>query len=137
MSKVLQEKIDELFEATKDLKTLEEIKPHCARFNEWVSQQSYSEKSLGTLFSRYGLYSKFRKLDLKQGENAELIPKYEIGRAVQQECRHRDLHSFPTRRSSDLSEKSLGTLFSRYGLYSKFRKLDLKQGENAELIPKY
>src|SRR5271170_3705413 len=26
----------------------------------------------------------------------------EIGRAVQQECRDRDLHSFPTRRSSDL-----------------------------------
>src|SRR5579883_1433304 len=25
-----------------------------------------------------------------------------IGRAVQQECRDRDLHSFPTRRSSDL-----------------------------------
>jgi hypothetical protein len=53
MSKVLQEKIDELFEETKDLKTLEEIKPYCDRFNEWVSQQSYSEKSLGTLFSRY------------------------------------------------------------------------------------
>src|SRR5258708_7625566 len=28
----------------------------------------------------------------------------EIGRAVQQECRDRDLHSFPTRRSSDLKE---------------------------------
>src|SRR5580700_9761973 len=27
----------------------------------------------------------------------------EIGRAVQQECRDRDLHSFPTRRSSDLA----------------------------------
>src|SRR4028118_2249167 len=30
----------------------------------------------------------------------------EIGRAVQQECRARDLHSFPTRRSSDLSSPS-------------------------------
>jgi hypothetical protein len=77
MSKALQEQIDQLFEATKDLKSLEEIKPHCLSFNEWVSQQSYSEKSLGTLFSRYGLYSKFRKVDLKQGENAELIPKYD------------------------------------------------------------
>src|SRR4026207_2446164 len=28
----------------------------------------------------------------------------EIGRGVQQECRARDLHSFPPRRSSDLSE---------------------------------
>src|SRR6266540_3430239 len=27
---------------------------------------------------------------------------YEIGSAVQQECRDRDRHSFPTRRSSDL-----------------------------------
>src|SRR6476661_7082733 len=30
------------------------------------------------------------------------ITKIEIGRAGQQECRDRDLHSFPTRRSSDL-----------------------------------
>src|SRR2546426_1043068 len=29
-----------------------------------------------------------------------------IGRAVQQECRDRDLHSFPTRRSSDLSNST-------------------------------
>jgi hypothetical protein len=89
MSKALQAKIDELFDATKDLKTLEEIKPHCDRFNEWVSQQSYSEKSLGTLFSRYGLYSKFRKLDLKQGENAELIPKYDgEGKVKGHELKH-------------------------------------------------
>src|SRR4026209_2879352 len=29
----------------------------------------------------------------------------EIGRAVQQECRDRDLHPFPTRRSSDLDSR--------------------------------
>ena len=75
MSKALQEKINELFEATKDLRSLEEIKPHCEIFNEWVNQQTYSEKSLGTLFSRYCLYSKFRELPLEQGKNAELIPK--------------------------------------------------------------
>lgn len=75
MGKVLQEKINQLFEATKDLKSLDEIKPHCDRFNEWVNQQTYSEKSLGTLFSRYGLYSKFRNIPLEQGKNAELIPK--------------------------------------------------------------
>jgi hypothetical protein len=46
MFKALQEKIDELFEATKDLKSLEEIKPYCDRFNEWISEQSYTEKSL-------------------------------------------------------------------------------------------
>jgi len=89
MSKALQEKIDELFEATKDLKTFDEIKPHCDRFNEWVSQQSYSEKSLGTLFSRYGLYKKFRDLPLEQGKNAESIPKYDgEGKVKGHELKH-------------------------------------------------
>ena len=77
MSKALQQKIDELFEATKDLKSLDEIKPHCDRFNEWISTANYSQKSLGTLFSRYGLYSKFHAIPLEQGKNAELIPKYD------------------------------------------------------------
>ena len=77
MSKALQEKIDELFQATKDLKSLEEIKPHCDRFNEWIASQNYSEKSLGTLFSRYGLYSKFRSIPLEQGKNAESVAKHD------------------------------------------------------------
>src|SRR4026208_879677 len=33
----------------------------------------------------------------------------QIGRAVQQECRDRDLHSFPTRRSSDLGSQGRPT----------------------------
>ncbi len=77
MSKALQQKIDELFEATKDLRSLEEIKPHCDRFNEWIASQNYSQKSLGTLFSRYGLYSKFRSIQLEQGKNAESIAKHD------------------------------------------------------------
>ena len=77
MSKALQQKIDELFEATKDLRSLDEIKPHCEIFNEWLSTANYTEKSLGTLFSRYGLYSKFHAIPLEQGKNAELIPKYD------------------------------------------------------------
>ena len=78
MSKALQKKIDELFEATKDLRSLDEIKQHCDQFNEWISQQkSYTEKSLGTLFSRYGLYSKFHAIPLEQGKNAESIPKHD------------------------------------------------------------
>ncbi len=89
MSKALQEKIDELFQATKDLKSLEEIKPHCDRFNEWLTTQNYSEKSLGTLFSRYGLYSKFRTLPLEQGKNAELIPKHDDeGKVKGHELKH-------------------------------------------------
>src|SRR5262249_6902150 len=35
-------------------------------------------------------------------ERGLLSESDEIGRAVQQECRDRSLHSFPTRRSSDL-----------------------------------
>src|SRR4028118_733788 len=89
MSKALQQKIDELFEVTKDLKSLEEIKPHCDRFNEWVATQNYSEKSLGTLLSRWGLYSKFRELLLKQGKNADLVPKYkEDGTIKSHELKH-------------------------------------------------
>ena len=54
-----------------------------------MNQQSYSEKSLGTLFSRYGLYSKFRSIPLEQGRNAELIPKLkEDGGIKSHELKH-------------------------------------------------
>jgi hypothetical protein len=46
MSKALQEKINELFEATKDLKSLEEIKPYCDQFNEWVNTKTSTAPSL-------------------------------------------------------------------------------------------
>lgn len=77
MSKALETKINHLFAATKDLKNLEEIRPHCEAFNIWVNQQNYSQKSLGTLFSKYGLYSKFKQLPLQQGENADAVPKHD------------------------------------------------------------
>src|SRR4028119_879029 len=44
--------------------------------------------------------------DIHRTQSDELARIYQIGRAVQQECR--DLHSFPTRRSSDLSKKTEG-----------------------------
>lgn len=44
MSKALQIKIEELFAATKGLMSLEEIKPHCDQFNEWLEGQNYSAK---------------------------------------------------------------------------------------------
>jgi len=90
MSKVLQEKINELFEATKDLKSLEEIKPHCDRFNEWVNTNtSYSTKSLGTVLSRAGFYKKFKSIPLEQGKNAEALAKHdENGNVKGQELKH-------------------------------------------------
>jgi hypothetical protein len=90
MSKALQEQINQLFEATKDLKSLEEIKPHCDRFNEWVSTHtSYSTKSLGTVLSRAGFYKKFKSLKLEQGKNAEAIAKHdENGNVKGQELKH-------------------------------------------------
>ncbi|HEY9607669.1 MAG TPA: protelomerase family protein [Allocoleopsis sp.] len=90
MSKALQEKIDELFEATKELRSLEEIKPHCEKFNEWVNTNtSYSTKSLGTVLSRYGFYKKFKSIPLEQGKNAEAIAKHdENGNVKGHELRH-------------------------------------------------
>jgi cell division protein FtsB len=77
MSKALQDKINELFEATKDLMSLEEIKPHCERFNEWLNDQSYSQATLGTKLSAYGFYRKFKSIRLEQGKNAEAIDKHD------------------------------------------------------------
>lgn len=89
MSKVLREKIDELFEATKDLKSLNEIKPHCDRFNEWLETQNYSQKSLGTVLSREGFYKCFKSIPLQQGENAESIPVHDKnGNLKGHELRH-------------------------------------------------
>src|SRR5580692_8925872 len=42
-----------------------------------------------------------------------------IGRAVQQECRDRARHSFPTRRSSDLAERPLKDIRDEYNYPKK------------------
>src|SRR5919199_811087 len=89
MSKALQQKIDELFDATKDLKSFEEIKPHCDRFNAWLETQNYSQKSLGTVLSREGFYKKFKSIPLQQGENAESIAKHDSeGKVKGYELKH-------------------------------------------------
>lgn len=78
MSKALQERVEQLFEATKDLQSLEEIKPYCEDFNEWINKNTnYSVESLGTVLSRAGFYKKFKSLPLKQGKNAESVPKHD------------------------------------------------------------
>lgn len=76
MSKALEERINQLFDKTKDLKSLEEIKPHCEEFNEWANA-AYSRKTLGTLLSRHGFYKKFATVKLEQGKNADAIPKHD------------------------------------------------------------
>ena len=90
MSKLLREKIDELFQATKDLRSLEEIKPHCEQFNEWVNlHTTYNIDTLGTYLSRYGFYKKFKSLPLEQGKNAESISKHDgNGNIVGTELKH-------------------------------------------------
>ncbi|MDJ0716195.1 MAG: protelomerase family protein [Prochloraceae cyanobacterium] len=75
MSKALEAKVNELYEATKDLQSFEEMKPHCDRFNSWIALQEYSVKSLGTVLSRAGFYKKFKELDLEQGKNAVSVPQ--------------------------------------------------------------
>lgn len=89
MSKVLETEIEKLFEATKDLKSFEEIKPWCDRFNEWLTTQSYNTASLGTKLSQCGFYKKFKSLPLEQGRNADLIPKHdENGNVIGHELKH-------------------------------------------------
>jgi Telomere resolvase len=77
MSSQLKEKINQLFEATKDLQSFEEIKPHCEEFNEWINTHAANYKELGTLFSRYGFYKNFKALPLVQGKNADSVAKYD------------------------------------------------------------
>ena len=76
MSKALQERVEQLYQATKDLMSKEEIEPHCFEFKEWLkSHTNYSLESLGTKLSQVGFYKKFKSLDLKQNENAGLVQK--------------------------------------------------------------
>jgi len=78
MSVSVQEQVDKLFEAVKDLQNLEEIKPHCEQFNEWLNTNTnYSIKSLGTVLSRAGFYKKFKSLPLEQGKNADSIARHD------------------------------------------------------------
>ena len=90
MSKALQEQIDQLFEATKDLKSLEEIEPYCNQFNEWINTHTnYSTKSLGTVLSRCGFYKKFKTIKLEQGKNASAIAVHDKnGNLKGHELRH-------------------------------------------------
>lgn len=78
MSKLVQDRVEQLFQATKDLQSLEEIKPHCDDFNQWIKDNtSYSVDSLGTVLSRVGFYKKFNSLPLEPSKNAELVPKHD------------------------------------------------------------
>lgn len=90
MSKAVQEQVEQLFEAVKDLQSLEEIKPYCEAFNEFINTKtSYSIKSLGTVLSRAGFYKKFKSLPLEQGKNAASVPKHDaIGNVTGNELKH-------------------------------------------------
>ncbi|MBD2525681.1 protelomerase family protein [Nostoc sp. FACHB-133] len=90
MSKAVQEQVEQLFEAVKDLQSLEEIKPHCEAFNEFINTKtSYSIKSLGTVLSRAGFYKKFKSLPLDQGKNADSVPKHDAqGNVTGYELKH-------------------------------------------------
>ncbi|MBD2438801.1 protelomerase family protein [Nostoc sp. FACHB-110] len=78
MSKLVQDKVNELFEATKNLQSLEEIRPYCEQFNQWLNQNtSYNINSLGTVLSKVGFYKKFKLIPLEQGKNATSVPKHD------------------------------------------------------------
>ena len=90
MSKAVQEQVEQLFQATKDLQSLEEIKPYCENFNQFINTKtSYSKDSLGTVLSRVGFYKKFKSLPLQQGKNAESAPKHDAqGNVIGNELKH-------------------------------------------------
>lgn len=89
MSKAMETKINELFEATKDLQSFEEMEPFCQDFNEWIATQNKSIGTLGKDFSKYGLYKKFNTLTLEQGKNAIAEPKHDAeGKVVGNSLKH-------------------------------------------------
>ncbi len=90
MSKLVQERVEQLFQATKDLQSFEEVKPHCEDFNQWINENtSYNIKSLGTVLSKVGFYKKFNSLPLEQGKNAELAPKHDAqGKVTGNQLKH-------------------------------------------------
>ncbi len=90
MSKAVKEQVEQLFQATKDLQSLEDIKPYCERFNEFINTKtSYSKDSLGTVLSRVGFYKKFKSLPLEQGKNAASVPKHDAqGNVTGNELKH-------------------------------------------------
>ena len=90
MSKVVTDKVNELFEATKNLTSFEEMQPYCDDFNNWLKESTtYSQKSLGTVLSRAGLYKKFKSLKLEQEVNAIPVPKYDKnGKQVATKLKH-------------------------------------------------
>lgn len=90
MSVSVQEQVDQLFEAVKDLSSLEDIEPYCERFNEWMNTNTnYSVKSLGTVLSRAGFYKKFKALPLEQGKNAGSVAKHDAqGNVTGNELKH-------------------------------------------------
>ena len=78
MSKAVQEEVNKLFNTIKDLKSLEEIQPHCEAFNAFINlKTTYTKDSLGTVLSRVGFYKKFKSLSLEQGKNADSVPKHD------------------------------------------------------------
>ena len=83
MSKAVQEEINKLFDAVKDLNSREEIQPHCEAFNEFINTKTeYSTASLGSVLSKCGFYKKFRSIPLEQGKNADSVPKHDKNKNV-------------------------------------------------------
>ena len=66
------------------------MQPYCDDFNNWIKENTtYSQKSLGTVLSRAGLYKKFKSLKLEQEVNAVPVPKLDKdGNQVATELKH-------------------------------------------------
>ncbi|MFM6001891.1 MAG: protelomerase family protein, partial [Sphaerospermopsis kisseleviana] len=67
-----------VYEATKDLLNLDEIKNQCdLLLCDWVKERELSVESRGTYYSDAKLNKMFASVPLVQDKNAELVPKYD------------------------------------------------------------
>jgi TolA-binding protein len=67
-----------VFEATKDLLDLEEIKKQCdILFCDWLKEADIPTGSQGTYYSDAKFNKMFSVIPLEQGKNAELVPKHD------------------------------------------------------------
>lgn len=90
MSKALEEKVNWLYNQTKDLMSFEEIHPFCEEFNIWVNEQGLANSTLGTKLSKAGFFKKFKAITpLVPEENAVVVAKHDAnGNVTGSEIRH-------------------------------------------------
>jgi hypothetical protein len=77
VSQVTRDEINKIFNATKDMKSREEMLPHIESFRNWIMGKYPDAKTRGSQLSGGEFYKKFRTIPLIPGENAENVAKHD------------------------------------------------------------